>query len=350
MRGNIDRRCLKLLMILAEQSDYITVESLSNQLEQTRRRTQYDLCKVNDLFSSENLQPIAGKRNKGIRLDNGQKKWCKLFLKESQGKFNYVFAQEERCAIIICEYILGNRIKTLDEMVDRLMVSRNTAFLDLKLAREKLKIFKIGFEYTPQNGHVVSGDEILKRSVFIYYISTLYPIIKEGFIDYLEDDAVREHIYRLKEIEMEMGLRLSEATINKLAIMLTYFIWDQTVSIRSISSNVVVNVDEDHVKKSHIYEVVSRVYDSYSERDKVYISIHLLSGRSEKGYYDTQFHEEQFEQLAFKLVEKFERAVGIDMVDRELLIYNLSKHISHSIYRYAYGIIDYTEIEQEVRY
>lgn len=346
---NIDRRCTKALIALIQQDDYITIEQLSNILEQNRRRTQYDLCKINDLFESGKLPAVDSRRNKGIKLLDEHKEWFKNFYCSSQGKFNYIFTQEERCAIIICENVLGGRMRTIDEIADRLLISRNTVFLDMKLVKEKLKGYQIGFKYNQKYGYQICGYEMSKRSVFMYYISLLYPLIKDGILDYLTDSEVCKHIQKLRKIENEIGVYYSKGTLEKLAIMLAFSKNEVIIPSSIKKTNVMVNVDVQHVRSSYTYEVVSKYYTDNSDNDNVYTSIQLLSGRLSKEYYSVTEHVEVFEQLADKLVERFEQAVGIDVENREFLVYNLSNHLSHSIYRYAYGIMDVNEIEKDIK-
>ena len=57
LRFFVDRRCIKILQILSERQDYISIGQLADLLEQTRRQTQYDIYKINMIFDTVGLPP-----------------------------------------------------------------------------------------------------------------------------------------------------------------------------------------------------------------------------------------------------------------------------------------------------
>ena len=68
LRFFVDRRCIKILQILSERQDYISIGQLADLLEQTRRQTQYDIYKINMIFDTVGLPPVETKKKKGVCL------------------------------------------------------------------------------------------------------------------------------------------------------------------------------------------------------------------------------------------------------------------------------------------
>ena len=168
LRFFVDRRCIKILQILSERQDYISIGQLADLLEQTRRQTQYDIYKINMIFDTVGLPPVETKKKKGVCLLEAHKTWWREFNGAKENSYNYIFTQEERCAVIIAEGILSSRIQNFDSLSERFQVSRNTIFLDMKLVQKKLKDFDIILEYNQAAGYQILGAEMNKRSIFLY--------------------------------------------------------------------------------------------------------------------------------------------------------------------------------------
>jgi Transcriptional antiterminator len=337
---SLDRRCGHVLDALAKYDDYVTIDSLSAQLGQTRRNTQYDLCKINDAFKLAGISTISSRRNRGIKLLDEQKTWWENLSLEGGRKFNYIFTQDERVALIICESLLSNEINTIEEMSEELKVSRNTVFLDMKIVKEKLNDYGIRFEYVSKSGYTVSGDGLKIRSVLMYFISAIYPLISDGIINFLSDPQVREHQSRLHKIEQELDVNYPAETIDKIAIMLK-------LTKREIPLN--WERQEANIRENPVYRIVSRYYPSLSENDRIYVSIQLLGARLRDEANTPDDSIGNFKNMAGKLVAYFQRLVGIEIENKELLIFNLARHLNRSIYRYQYGLIDSCGVEEEIQ-
>ena len=337
---SLDRRCGHVLDALAKYDDYVTIDSLSAELGQTRRNTQYDLCKINDAFKLAGIPTISSRRNRGIKLLDEQKTWWENLSVEGGGKYNYVFTQDERVAMIICQSLLSNEVNTIEEMSEELKVSRNTIFLDMKVVKEKLNDYGIQFEYVSKSGYTVTGDGLKIRSVLMYFISAIYPLISDGIIDFLSDQEVCGHQNKLHQIEQELDVNYPAETINKIAIMLK-------LCKREIPLD--WELQEANIRHNPVYRIVSKYYPNLNENDRIYVSIQLLGARLRYGANVPDDKLTYFKGMAGKLVIYFQRLVGIEIENKELLVFNLAKHLNHSIYRYKYGLIDSCGIEEEIQ-
>lgn len=355
MLVSIDRRCIKLLQELEKETEFVSIKSLSESLDQTRRQTQYDIYKINSLFEFDKLPPIEAKQHKGVRLMDVHREWLKDLLdqenKKEDSEYNYVLTQEERCAVIICENVLRNGFSTLDDLSEQLMVSKNTIFIDMKIVREKLKEYNIKCEFISGKGYLINGEELEKRKVFMYYISSIYGLISDGMLDYLQDEDVKRHIEVLHKIEEELEVHYNKGIIEKLALMLHFSETGENTkwNFPQKTGSALVCVNIDHVCRSHVYGIIDKYMKDRSDDEKAYICIHLLAGRMNKEYYLYNETEEIFEELAEKLVGYFETLVGVTMDKRGSLIEDLTQHLSRSSYRYIYGINDGSELETIIR-
>ena len=109
LRFFVDRRCIKILQILSERQDYISIGQLADLLEQTRRQTQYDIYKINMIFDTVGLPPVETKKKKGVCLLEAHKTWWREFNGAKENSYNYIFTQEEPDDVTESWSYIGNQ-------------------------------------------------------------------------------------------------------------------------------------------------------------------------------------------------------------------------------------------------
>ena len=98
----------------------ITMEKIAELLHSSVRTVRYDLDLLEEEIREEGLL-LKRKARKGIWLENMEEKPNAL----RNPEVSYVFSPKERCEQIIVE-LLDRQRCSVDELADRLMVSRNT--------------------------------------------------------------------------------------------------------------------------------------------------------------------------------------------------------------------------------
>lgn len=340
MYFGFDRRCMRILEELIKYDDYVILDFLAQKLNQSRRSTQYDIYKINNIFKTLGLQVVKSKPNKGIMLLEEHKKWFSLFVKDEKNNVDYIFTQEERVAVIICENILSDAVLTVDQMAERLMVSRNTILGDIKVVKSTLDIYNINFEYIFKKGYQIKGNPLKALSIFMYYISKLYSLINDGILPYLKNDQVQLNIKKLFEIINVLNIQCNRENIEKIAIMMTFY--NNKFDIPEL--------DDERIFSSKIYQLMKEnFHDNYISLN-LYISIFLLGMRMQDNIIESREPSKQYDIYAESLVNYFEQLVDIELENKETLVFNLSKHLSKSIYRYKLGLFDIDwDINKKIR-
>lgn len=330
MYFGFDRRCMRILVFLSKYNDYITLDMLAQQLAQSRRSTQYDIYKINNIFKTLGLQLIKSKPNKGVMLLEEHKKWFENFSNDEKNSIDYIFTQDERIAVIICENILSSNILKIEQMSDRLMVSRNTIINDIKIMRKTLEVYDINFKYVSKEGYKIEGKPLKILSVYMYQLSKLYPLISENIIPYLKDINIQQNLNRLLKISKILGVKVQQEKIEKVAIMMKFY--DVSYEI--------LELQDKEIKESRVYELVREYFPNNKESLNLYVSIFLLGMRAAKNIINTKSFIDECYRYASTLVKYFEQLIDMELESKEVLIYNLSKHLSSSIYRYKLGLFD----------
>lgn len=337
--NSVDHRSEQLLLLLMEQDDFVTIGYLAKRLGETNRTIQYHLHKMNGFLQDSGLSPIISRRNKGIFIEPANRPKLLEFFRANKQNIDFVFSPEDRAAIIICENILAHRTETVDEIADRLRVSRNTCLLDIRTVRSTLARYKINLIHDV-DGYRFEGDDIRLRSVLMYYISFLYPLISSGMLRYLSGAPVKNFLGRLKRIEVELGVDYRQGTLDKIAVMLHFC----RVPLKSE-----VSFFEGTASGMRVLEAVNRYFAEYSENDRRYVAIQLMSGRVKSAKDINPQENEYYISGAECLVASFEHLIGIPVENRSILVYNLARHLSRSVFRYRYGLVDTCELDGKIQ-
>ncbi|GAA0176692.1 BglG family transcription antiterminator [Clostridium sediminicola] len=335
----LDSRSKLIMEYLVKKEEYVTIDNIAEFLGESRRRIYYDFIKINKLMEEANLTQIKSKRNKGVKLLKEHKEFWKDFVVNYGGSLNYIFNQDERVAIIICELILYSESKGIDEISEFLGVSRNTIFSDMKIVKKKLAEYKVRLTYNQKNGYVVKGDYLKCKAVLLYYISKIYPLIKQNILNYLENNIVKGYLAKLKEIEALLGIQYYKGTLETIALLMLS-IKNTKNKNKTLLKEIEAIEDIEDIKKRKEYSAVNEVLSELDQTEKLYISLHLTSAQVVWIPEQKPDEHKEFVNYAKLLVEYFELLTGVDIEYKNQLIYNLSSHLSKAIYRYKYGILE----------
>lgn len=331
----LDSRCRKILDYLTSQDDYLTIEEIGRSLSMGSNSTKYSLLKINRLFTGQGLGCLEKKYGTGTRLTRDQKDWWLQISANGKG-LEYIFTQDERMAVIICQIILARQRFSVDEIADFLRVSRNTVFADLRNIKEMLARYRIRLSYDSRTGYALYGDEFLLRGLLLRQYDVLAKLIEHGILEIFDYNAFLDYRRKIHLLQDDLNVEYVPGVIDKLAVLLLY-----TYGICGEHAKETPFTEEqlEEIVLSREYTAVSKYFPDLPATDKAYFTCQLLGNRVQDELSGFSFSCRQSIASANKLVMFFERLTGISFDDRESLISDLSKHISRAIYRYKYGMI-----------
>ena len=134
----ISARCKQILYMIIRSDDYVTLQQITEELNLSKRSIYYEICKINDWLSEQDIDEIEIERGKGIRLDEDKKSQIEMAIKSEDSSENYIFSPMERIYFIICYIIKSRKPVSVDQLADCLKVSRNTIFNDLRVVVNQL--------------------------------------------------------------------------------------------------------------------------------------------------------------------------------------------------------------------
>lgn len=131
MNYYLDKRCEDILKILIYSNNYVKVDELANSIGISRRSIYYDLKKINDFLSFNQIEPLQQHRSNGIILNEQQRQQIRQ-LTSSNKKTIQVLSPSERKSIQICELLIKRKDLYIEDLAEICDVSRNTIVNDLK--------------------------------------------------------------------------------------------------------------------------------------------------------------------------------------------------------------------------
>lgn len=143
----ISARCKQILYMIIDSDDFVTLSQITEELHLSKRSIYYEICKINDWLSEQEIEEIEIVRGKGIKLDEIKKSRIEMAMKEENSLDNYVFSPMERIYFIICYIIKSRKPVSVDCMADSLRVSRNTIFNDLRVVVKQLQDYDLSLKY-----------------------------------------------------------------------------------------------------------------------------------------------------------------------------------------------------------
>ena len=167
-----------------------------------------------------------------------------------------------------------------------------------------------------------------------------------GILPLSNRDEIMEHFNSLLSIEKKLGVTYVEGNLFSLAVLITLILKSQKPDQLHFSG---FNIDD--IKKSKEYHVISEFFPSMVEKERVYLSIHLLGSQllfATDEMFEPDANQSIYE-LTKALVSEFQKVACVTFENRSDLERALFIHISSSMYRYQFGILIGDSISKDVQ-
>lgn len=328
MKILLNKRILEIINFLETTIEYVSLENLASNLNHPIRNLKYDLLKISQIFLTENLPELDQDKN-NLRLLDAHRKWWRTENFGNVLKYEYIFSSKERQAIIIIDYLMGDKALLIDNLSDVMEVSRSTVLSDLKGLRSLLSDYEVNINYDAKNGYFLSGDATRFPALYTYFLDQLLLPIKKELLPHFTSPQVKTIYRKLEKLLTEMKIFFPSDTLVKLSIFTEKY--NQELSpLKDF-----IRKREDH---DQIIDRVIKEFPSLNIYKANYLSIYLMASRPVISYTGEDITKDI--PLANQLLGYFESLINCTINSRMVLIHHLAKHLNRSIYRYRYGISD----------
>ncbi|MBU2699321.1 transcriptional antiterminator [Sporomusaceae bacterium BoRhaA] len=170
-------RCRQILKRIIDAKRPLRVAELAEELQVSVRAIKYDLDTIRLWLQKGTSQCVhlKSKPHKGVWLEGDESELNKLtcVIAEEEGP-NMLLNQEERMKYIILEMLVADGYTTINWLMSKTGVSRNTIVSDLKKVEQFLKCWNIQLDGKAHRGMSIKAAEVDLRVALEYLIQSFF--------------------------------------------------------------------------------------------------------------------------------------------------------------------------------
>lgn len=329
--NKIMKRKDKLLMLLENQSDWITGKQLAQMLNVTDRTIRYDIEAIN-----RQHKVIESDLRKGYRLlDN------KNHLLKNQQDINIPITPKERCDYILQKLLIKKQKISIHQLLDEIYISEYSLDNDLKRLKEMLSNYPNLKISKHDNYLVLQGDEKSKR---LLYKNLLTQEASNNFFNMNEIASLYKKFDLLKAKQIMEGLfHQYEYDIDEIHFP-TLMIHIGVAIERMLDFNYLPsNIENEDIKKTVEYQISTDFFQQISnvfqlpivESEIMLLSCLLMSKKSYNYNCKWLFlnNNHQYEMIIHELIDYIYSQYGINFSSNKSLVVGLSLHLQALVQR-----------------
>lgn len=320
----------EFLMLLLENENPQSIQSIQDQLDISRRTVYYIVNKINDVFYDLRMEPINNKRGQGYYLTSDQKKVVDSILHSDRTLQS--LSPDERVHYLICWMMYPKTNIHIENIMELFDISRNSVFNDLKDLKSEIEKYDVSLYFDIKNGYMINGQVFSKRALLLYYLKILLKKIHYKSIEFLDVSEVETFYSRLQQISLKMHNEYDDYNLLAIACLL----------------NIVHYVDEKFdfsilelrdLEKTEELHMIDKYFQDLNVHERLYLTIHLLGSKAGSVIrLDDSQRDIQLFELALHLVDLFERQTSCDISEKNELVNSLYMHFKLSMYYYQLSI------------
>lgn len=366
----LNKRRTAILKHLLHTDAYSPMEELIEKFKVSRRTIYYDVEKINDWLTSQGLDEIDYIRSAGFVLTDRAKKLIPNKI-DVMKAWHYEYTPLERKAWIAIYLSLDERAFFLEDLMDKVQVSRNTLIEDMKTLREELESFGLKLEFNRDQGHVVLGNESEIRKAVLHYLnlaihhpdleSLIHAIkiqkkISNGDNPLFNERTIKKIYELVYQSEKKLNLQFTDETLYSLALRLIIISkrvkHGNLIEMNPIEREILVDTTAFQVAKNLCRQLKDLCHTSFKEEEQLFITVNLLGAKV--NYLEEEFQDQnlahQLQQVAEAMVDNFQRYACILFHDRESVVKNLLLHLKPAYYRVKYDIEVDNRMVESIKY
>ncbi|MFT0803129.1 BglG family transcription antiterminator [Bacillus swezeyi] len=358
----LDQRCIAILKKMIHTSSYVSLDELMEEFNVSQRTVYYDVEKINHWLQNQQLEELNYVRSAGFYLSENSRPQIRNKLSQFKKLYHYEFSKKERIAWSAIFILTRETSIFLQDLLDKLNVSRSTLLNDIRELKEQLSQFQVKLHFHKSSGYCILGEEQNKRKVLAYYLSQV--LTNRGWDELLTEIqlTIQQHqephmaaqmftrkdldtIYEiLNELEPFVGVKYTDEVMQTLSVQLFLLIKRFTqgkhVSIDPVEKEVIKGTGEYQAAK-YISEKIENAFSILMPEDEVFYMTTYLLGSKISDYKLTDIENQDLvnlKQIITLMVDDFQKFSCIFFQNRTDLERNLFVHLKPAYFRIKYGI------------
>ncbi|CEI81935.1 putative licABCH operon regulator [Oceanobacillus oncorhynchi subsp. incaldanensis] len=336
-------RWKQILHLLLTSGKSLTSHELAIELQVSSKTIRNDMKKLRPLLADYHIE-IASVRGKGYTLINTDQKKITAFYQQHMEQ-SIPVEPEDRVHFLMEKLLLQTDYIKLNEIMEKIYVSRSTLQSDLRQVRKILADYQLTLDQKPNYGIKVKGDEMQIRfciAEWLFQQST-------SFLHHEMDLSILNE----KDLKMIRDTVLSHLRQNKIIISdinLHNLITHVAISVRRLRENNTIqkNIYDANLQDTTEYEVAQKILLEIEENlsiifpsnEVAYLTIHLMGTKLLSHEESTtelhQVIDADTLKLAEQMIERIDNQYGFHLKEDKELKLALALHLKPAINRYQY--------------
>lgn len=326
----------KLIDYLAATHDYVSAKKLEQRFGISRRTVFYRIEQANKLLTKLGLPQIQNERGVGYLLpDEASSAWQKRQAGNNSESASTAGNLKQRLDGIIWSLLTNNEPQSINDLVDRFGVTRNTIIADFKRIETEYPQLKLT---TNQKGHVLgASEETICRYVFRQLSQDNQGVIANG-IDQLTFPAMDVRVVRqqLAKLESNLNTKFTENAAQTIIHCLKFRIF--RISIGHKITKPDTNKEEIKAVTTGVVPEVERLMAQNGVQDPrevtFFTEIVLCSQVDVLNYVNADFKKEMH-HIARAIMLRYDQIAGTRIND-DAFVNALSVHLYATYFRCRY--------------
>lgn len=347
---------IKMIKILSQTKQPISGPELSEQLDITVRTLRNDLksCRKELL---DNGMEILSKHAVGYKLiikdEEKYYQYIENMLKEeSQSQMLIPIYPEDRINYLIRMFLTANDYIKMEDICDKIFVSRSTLSNDLKEVREKLSYFHLDLETKPAYGLRIIGSEFHKRSCisqYFYHTNGSDDIYLSQTKSTKQQEEIAKILY---ETMVEQSFKLTDIGFQNLVIHIMIAL----IRLKEKPQQTPYEYDQ-YIQKSREYEIAKIIcqllenhfHVHFPDIEIYYIALHLSGKKAVQYSANTLFMDQQYEELIDNMLKEVKEKYNMDFLADLDLRTSLALHLQPMLNRIKYGMFIQNPLLEQIK-
>ncbi|OCL27777.1 hypothetical protein U472_04290 [Orenia metallireducens] len=367
--NNLSSRQKKIIAILIESSDVVTIKELADEIGVSKRTINRELSSLRKVLEEFNLT-LKSKPGVGISIE-GKKE----FLEEAQKNLKEIsekkdLTPQERYTYIIEEFLLSDRFQKLTALAYKLAVTEATISYDLNKVAKWFEERGLSLVRKQGVGVYLKGSEASFRKAIIDFLyanmekEDILTLIRNNLKNKIADKEtiaarIRDKILGFMNMDIFSQLEetvdeiLKEAKFNMVNTSYIGLIIHLSLAINRLEAGekIYINKDKlDKLKSTKEYEIAEKLSTKLEQvfdliipiEEKAYIAMHLKGAKlMNKLEFDGEplaIEKLEVIKLARILVREVEKELKVTISDDVTLISGLVTHLEPAISRIKLGM------------
>ncbi|VBB05725.1 phosphotransferase system eiib component type 2/3 [Lucifera butyrica] len=354
----LDKRSNAILQHIVNAASYVPTEEIAEKLNISKRSLYYDIKRINGWLKYHKLTGIRHIQSAGLYLEeNTKRELPKLF--QQVNPWQYEYSAKERKAWLAIHILTRSRNVSLQDLIDAIRVSRNTAMNDLKGLREEVtRRFQLNTAYSKRTGYIMAGSETDRRKALNVYMSQViegkgwqYFIDRmaqversdEGEVSLFSQQNLAEIKKAIVSCEDRLGVQFTDEVLQQFNLQIILFLRRLQLGGRvriAPAEQMMLRRTREHRAAEEICARLTEVFQSEIPSEEVdYLTTYVLSAKV--NYINVDLFQEEiphWRDIIRRMIDDFQRYACVQFYDWAGLENSLLMHLKPAYYRIKYGL------------